>query len=78
MAVCVVKESRRRAGERVFRMRTLAVRQESRGQGLARQAIVKVQKRIESLLAAGMQGHGGHKDRGYCMLADLAMPCMQF
>ena len=51
VAVCVVMESRRRAGKRVFRIRALAVRQKHRGQRLARQALLKVQLRIKSLTA---------------------------
>ena len=54
------------------------MREESRRQGLARQALGRVQRRIESLLAAGEQGHGGHRGKEYytslcaaCILSNL-------
>jgi hypothetical protein len=78
VVACVVTEGRRKAKRRVFQVMAMAVRQEYRGRGLARQAVQRVQARMrdpEEVKRAG-QGHGGGAAGGYSLVAGLKS-CMQ-
>ena len=83
VAVCVVAEGRRRVKRRAFQVMAMAVRQEYKGRGLARQAMQRVQVRIgEEVVGMGGgkmrtgQGHGKSADGGYSLVAGLKS-CMQ-
>ena len=83
VVACVVLEGRRRVKRRVFQVMAMAVRQEYRARGLARQAMQRVQARIgEEVVRMGGgkmrtgQGRGESADGGYSLVAGLKS-CMQ-
>ena len=84
VAACVVFEGRRRVKNlRVFQVMAMAVRQEYRGKGLARQTMQRVQARIgEEVVRMGggkmrtRRGCGESADGGYSLVTGLKS-CMQ-
>jgi hypothetical protein len=72
----VVAEGRRRVKRRVFKVRAMAVRHECRRRGLARQAMLRFQARIEGLVALDMLRQRERSIREYSLVAGLKS-CMQ-
>ena len=78
VAACVVAECRRRVRRQVFQIRAIimAMRQECRGRGLAKQAMQRAQTRIGEEAEMALQGRGDGSSKDCSLVANLG-PCMQ-